>query len=72
MDEDISINLVFQRSMLKRLRIDPSLVVDELRSDWRAAFVGEQLLDWMMNYRSLEFDFNGHGVDIRLNMSTLT
>ena len=72
MDEDISINLVFQRSMLKRLRIDPSLVVDELRSDWRAAFVGEQLLDWMMNYRSLEFDFNGHGVDIRLNMSSLT
>jgi len=72
MDEDISINLVFQRSMLKRLRIDPSLVVDELRSDWRGAFVGEQLLDWMMNYRSLEFDFNGHGVDIRLNTSSLT
>lgn len=67
MDEEVSINLVFPRSLLKRLRVDADQVVAELQSDWRAQFIGDQLLEWMLHYNGLDFKFNGHGVDIRLN-----
>lgn len=72
MDEEVSINLVFPRSLLKRLRVDADQVVAELQSDWRADFIGDQLLEWMLNYNGLDFKFNGHGVDIRLNTNSLS
>ncbi len=67
-DEGISVNLVFPRSLLKRLRQEADQVVEELKSDWRGKFIGEQLLQWMLHYSGLDFEFNGHGVDIRLNI----
>ncbi|MBK6904213.1 MAG: HRDC domain-containing protein [Saprospirales bacterium] len=55
--EEISIDLVLPRGVLKKLKADENFFDPSLSDSWRKAFLGEELIDWIKHRHHLRLEF---------------
>jgi len=59
LEENLSINLVMPRQMLKRLKADSNYFEPSLETGWRTEFLSEELISWLKFRNDLKLVFGG-------------
>ncbi|MEZ4985677.1 MAG: hypothetical protein R2795_11680 [Saprospiraceae bacterium] len=65
-DEQISHALVMPRSAIRRMKNDPDVLESILGSGWRRALLGDDFVEWLHHYDSLDLKILGGRIDIHL------
>jgi len=66
LEEGISADLVLPRTILKKLKADPSYREPLLESGWRPSFLGPDMIDWILHREQLEIDFADHHIALQM------
>lgn len=62
----VSPNLVFPRTIVKRLKASELFSEPQLENSWRREFLGEDLITWLKNRDQLEIDMGKGSIELRL------
>lgn len=57
LQEDMSVNLVMPRSIVKDMKQDPNFFEPILETTWRKEFLGERMIFWLKNRNNLDMSF---------------
>jgi ribonuclease D len=66
LEEDVSSNLVIQKSTLKRLRGHSEKVEEEIGEQWKSIFLGPEIMNWLGNIDRLKIEMNENGATLRM------
>jgi ribonuclease D len=66
LQEQISPDLVFPRTVLKKLKGDPAYFDPMMESGWRVEFLGPELINWLRNRDRLEIVLGGDKFELSL------
>lgn len=66
MEENVSSNLVIQKSTLKRLRGHSEKVEEEIGEQWKSKFLGPEIMNWLAHIDRLKIEMNENGATLRM------
>ena len=66
LQNDVSPNLVFPRTIVKRLKTNELFSEPLLENSWRREFLGDDLITWLKNRDQLEIDMGKGSIELRL------
>lgn len=66
LDENVSHSLVMPRNAIRRMKNDPKVLEKILGSGWRRELLGNDFVDWLKHYDSLDLQITGGQIGIRM------
>lgn len=66
LEENVSSNLVIQKSTLKRLRGHSEKVEEEIGEQWKSKFLGPEIMNWLAHIDRLKIEMNENGATLRM------
>ena len=64
--EGLSVQLVFPRGELNKMKVEPNYQSVLLQTDWRSEFLGNEVLSWLQNRERLEIGFGDGRIELKL------
>lgn len=64
--QNLSPDLVLPRNILKRLKLNPDYIEDQLGSGWRRQFLGSEILHWLSNFDRLDIELAGDQIRLKI------
>ena len=66
MEKGVAPSLVFSRAAIKRLIAAPDATEHALLRGWRKELIGEQFVEWLLNFDRLYLEIEGGNIQLRL------
>ena len=66
LDETISHALVMPRNAIRRMKNDPKILENILGSGWRRELLGNDFVEWLTNYDTLDLQITGGQIGIKM------
>ena len=67
LEDGISHDLVLPKNIIKRLKVNPDYIEEELATGWRGGFLGKALINGLRNFERLHLELEEDKVMISLN-----